>query len=72
MKKLPAQEEQVVMIHAAFIRQVVELAQNQAKKEELEALLGIATDHGWSNLVQAVRRILAGQKKAECDLWPGP
>lgn len=51
------------MIHAAFIRQVVELAQNQAKKEELEALLGIATDHGWSNLVQAVRRILAGQKK---------
>jgi len=63
MKKLPAQEDQVVIIHAAFIRQVVELSQNPARREELEALLGIAIDNGWSTLVKAVRRILSGQRE---------
>ena len=63
MKKLPAREEQVVITHAAFIRQIVETGRNPTRREEFETLLDFAVDHGWTNLVAAIRRIMAGERE---------
>ena len=63
MKKLPAREQQVVAVHAAFIRQVVELGSNPARQEDFEALLRFAVDNGWTKLVAAIRRIVAGERE---------
>ena len=57
MKKLPAREEQVIVTHSAFIRQVVELGREKGRREELERVLKFATDNGWTNLVAAIRSI---------------
>jgi hypothetical protein len=63
MKKLPAREAQVVMTHAAFICQVAELSRNPDRREEFEAMLGFAVDNGWTSLVAAIRRIVAGDRE---------
>ena len=63
MKKIPVHEEQVVMAHSTFICQVVEFSRNHARQEEFETLMDFAIDHGWKNLVAAIRRIVAGERE---------
>ena len=63
MKKLPAHEQQVVTTHAAFICQVVELSRNPAGREDLETVLGVAVENGWTQLVAAIRRIVGGERE---------
>lgn len=63
MKKFPAPEEQIVMTHAAFICQVVELIQSPTRRDDFQALLEFARDNGWTNLVGAIRRIAAGERE---------
>lgn len=63
MKKLPAKEEQVVITHAAFIRQVVELSRIPVRREDFETLLGLAVENGWTKLVAAIRRIVADERE---------
>ncbi|MGD8309910.1 MAG: hypothetical protein PVG98_10750 [Chromatiales bacterium] len=49
-------------MHAAFIRQVVESAQASEHRERLDELLHSAEQSGWTALVGAIRRILAGRR----------
>ena len=63
MKKLPPHEAQVVMAHAEFICQVVELSQNRERRGDFETLLRIALENGWERLVAAIRRIVAGERE---------
>jgi hypothetical protein len=58
--------EQILAVHAAFINQVVTSGSNPERKSEFEQLLAIATEHGWSNLVEAIRKIfIQGRRDIE-------
>jgi hypothetical protein len=65
MKNLPPHEAQVVMAHAEFIRQVVELSQDRERHGDFDTLLRIALENGWDNLVAAIRRIVAGERELQ-------
>jgi hypothetical protein len=58
----PDQQQQIIMAHTPFIRQVVMLSQQAAQTPELEKLLQSATANGWTGLVAAVRRICRGER----------
>lgn len=59
---LPSQEQQIILAHAAFIREVVTLSQNETGKPQLEEVLASASSSGWQSLVGAIRAVLAGQR----------
>ena len=58
----PDQQQQIIMTHAPFIRQVVMLSQQEGQEPELEKLLQSASANGWTGLVAAVRRICKGER----------
>jgi hypothetical protein len=62
MSQMPDRHEQIRLVHANFIRQVVEMSQNPDRRRDLEALLQGADHQGWSVLVGAVRRIARGER----------
>ncbi|WP_420492990.1 hypothetical protein [Sedimenticola selenatireducens] len=62
MKNLPPRHQQIITMHAAFICQVVQLSQNTAARNSLDATLRQAEEAGWQTLVQTVRQILNGQR----------
>ncbi len=62
MPTLPDPQQQIITMHAAFIRRVVELGQNPAERKQLESVLETAKANGWGALVGAVRAILQGQR----------
>jgi hypothetical protein len=61
---LPEHEEQIRLVHATFIRQVVALMQRPADRPELDGLLASAEQQGWTALVAALRRVVAGDRSA--------
>jgi hypothetical protein len=63
MANCPDRHEQIRIVHADFIRQVVETCQNPESKQDFEALLYSAAENGWSDLVRAIRRISAGEQE---------
>ena len=65
MPKAPDRKEQIRLVHADFIRQVVETCRSRELKPEFETLLATATENGWANLVKAVRRIAQGARGPE-------
>jgi len=62
MRQMPDRHEQIRLVHAAFIRQVVEMSQNPERRRELETLLQGAAQQGWGALVAAVRRMARGER----------
>jgi len=62
MPTLPEKSQQVVQAHAGLIHRVVIACQNRAAVPDLEDILKQANDNGWSNLVTAIRKILAGKR----------
>jgi len=62
MSQMPDRQEQIRLVHAQFIRQVVETCQNPERRRELESLLQGAEQQGWVALVGAVRRISRGER----------
>lgn len=62
MADLPDRQEQIRLVHADFIRQVVETCRNADRRGNFETLLRTAEQNGWSALVAAVRRIAAGEQ----------
>ena len=62
MPQMPDRHEQIRLVHAAFIRQVVETGQNPDRRRDLETLLQGAEQQGWGALVGAVRRIVRGER----------
>lgn len=63
MATLPERHQQIITMHAAFICQVVQFSQNEENRPEFETLLKSAEENGWSNLVKAIRQIVAGQRE---------
>jgi hypothetical protein len=59
---LPERREQIRLVHATFIRQVVELTQRPDRRADLETLLAGAEQQGWTALVAALRRIVRGDR----------
>lgn len=64
MPLLPERREQIRLVHATFIRQVVELCQRPEQQAELAALLAGAEQQGWAALVSVLRRIARGDRSA--------
>lgn len=62
MTEIPDRHEQIRLVHAQFIRQVVETCANPDRQQDLETLLNNAERSGWQALVSAVRRIAAGAR----------
>ena len=61
MSPLPDRQQQIITMHAPFIRQVVELSVDESRRGDLETLLRTATENGWAELVRTVREILKGR-----------
>jgi hypothetical protein len=59
---LPEHRDQIRLVHATFIRQVVELSQRPDRRADLDALLAGAEQQGWGALVSALRRIVKGDR----------
>lgn len=62
MPEAPDRKEQIRLVHADFIRQVVETCHSQERRAHFETLLRTAAENGWTDLVQAVRKIAAGAR----------
>ena len=62
MSSFPDRHEQIRLVHAEFIRQLAETSRNPERRQDFEALLDTAEQHGWSDLVGALRRIAAGEE----------
>ena len=62
MSHFPDRQQQIILMHAPFIRQVVELSQDETRRGDLETLLRTAVENGWGALVRVVREILRGRR----------
>lgn len=49
---------QILQVHAAFINQVVSLGPQADRQTEFNQLLSMAEEHGWTDLVAAIRQII--------------
>ena len=49
---------QILQVHAAFINQVVSLGPQADRQTEFNQLLSMAEEHGWTELVAAIRQII--------------
>ncbi len=58
----PDKTQQIVLAHARFIRELVALAGNAERRNELDTLLRSARDQGWDRLVAALHEILRGRR----------
>ena len=62
MSRLPDRQQQIITMHAPFIRQLVQCSQDPARQGDVETLLRTAAENGWDRLVTALRAILVGQR----------
>jgi hypothetical protein len=59
---IPEREQQIRLAHASLIHQVVRACHNSDQRAGLESVLEVATQQGWTELVQVIRRIVGGQR----------
>ncbi len=62
MPAMPEKNHQVLLAHAGLIHAVVHTCQNRDLMPQLEQLLKLSEENGWTQLVGAIRRILGGQR----------
>jgi len=62
MPSLPDREQQILAVHGAFIRQLVEFSRMPDRQQDMQTLLASAEHNGWQALVKVLRPILAGQR----------
>ncbi|HKL77746.1 MAG TPA: hypothetical protein VJ985_05185 [Gammaproteobacteria bacterium] len=62
MDPLPDKPEQVRQAHAGLIHRIVIACHDRSQVPDLEQVLEQAESNGWTTLVAALRRILAGQR----------
>jgi len=60
MAQLPDRHEQIRLVHAEFIRDIVATCGNPGHRADFETLLSTAEQNGWTALAGAVRRIANG------------
>lgn len=64
MATLPAKAQQIIEAHTGLIHRVVMGCQNRQRVPDLDDILKQAEQNGWLQLVNAIRRILAGTRDA--------
>lgn len=62
MAELPDRHEQIRLVHARFIRDIVETCQNPDRRADFNTLLNTAEQSGWTALARAIRRIADGDR----------
>ncbi len=63
-KQQPSAQQQIIQMHASLIVLVVQVAQNPANKQQLDDILKVSADNGWTDLVRAINKIIAGDRSA--------
>ncbi len=64
MVMLPEKDQQIIEAHTGLIHRVVIACQNHDMVPDLEDILKQAEQNGWTQLVAAIRKILAGSRDA--------
>lgn len=62
MATLPEKDQQIIEAHTGLIHRVVMACQNRDQVPDLDEILKQAEDNGWTQLVAAINRILAGKR----------
>lgn len=62
MAQLPDRHQQIRLVHAGFIRDIVETCRNPERRSDFETLLSTAEQSGWTALTGAIRRIANGDR----------
>ncbi len=62
MAQLPPKEQQIVQTHAPMIVAAVQCAASGTIPPEFEQALQTSAENGWTNLVTAIRKIIAGDR----------
>ena len=62
MSALPEKDQQILASHAGLVHAVVQTCHNRDLMPQLEQLLKLSEENGWSRLVASIRRILGGQR----------
>jgi hypothetical protein len=57
-------QQQIVQMHASLIVLVVQVAQNPVNKQQLDDVLKVSADNGWTDLVRVINKIIAGDRSA--------
>lgn len=59
---IPEKQQQVLQIHGKLVVAVVHAINDSSLMPQLEQVLKISADNGWQQLVQAIRRIIKGER----------
>ena len=62
MSALPEKDQQILAAHAGLVHAVVRTCHNRDLMPQLDQLLKLSEDNGWTRLVAVIRRILGGQR----------
>lgn len=62
MPALPEKDQQILAAHAGLVHAVVKTCHNRDLLPQLEQLLKLSEENGWTTLVAAIRRILGGSR----------
>lgn len=62
MTDLPPRHQQIVQAHASLIVGVVQAIQNRDLLPQIEEALKVTAQNGWTELVAAIRKIIAGAR----------
>lgn len=62
MPALPEKDQQILATHAGLVHAVVRTCHNRDLMPQLEQLLKLSEENGWTQLVGAIRRILRGNR----------
>ncbi len=62
MASLPEKDQQILAAHAGLVHAVVRTCHNRDLMPQLDQLLKLSEDNGWTRLVAVIRRILGGQR----------
>lgn len=62
MSTLPDKDQQILAAHAGLVHAVVKTCHNRDLLPQLEQLLKLSEENGWTRLVAAIRRILGGNR----------
>ena len=54
----PDQQDQILQSHAGLIHRVVMHCNNPGSVPDMEQVLQMATDNGWTSLVSAIRDVM--------------
>ena len=65
MAKLPEKALQIAQVHAQLIHSVVMACHNPALLPQLEPVLQSSQNNGWEDLVNRIRKILAGSRDTQ-------